>query len=258
MAFWERLRKWSLQKLLLVSFGIISFGLFLIFIGVAFQYALNLDTTIIQFVIQVGGVLIGAGLVSIIIEYATMNDLIERISARIDRINKMEIEEFYEDRTKLMPLRDELKDYNVLWAAWHTGGVSSITGLINEYRSKTVRLVLMHPDDNETINSISKIANESVDQLKNQIRECTKKAKATGIDVKWYRGPIMHSVIIANPEPIVWKKSWARIEFLIPSDSVLNRPSMKVSNYRGLETLQKFIQWHKKMWEESEEPPADI
>jgi hypothetical protein len=251
MTFWENFKKWSLQKLLLISFGITSIGLFLILAGVAFQYALNLNSIIIQFAIQIGGVLIGAGLVSIVIEYTTMNDLIERISARIDEINKMEIEEFYQDRTRLPRLRDELKDYNVIWAAWHAGGVSALTGLINEYRGKNVRLILMHPEDDETINSISKIANEPADQIKNQIHLCTNKAKEIGIDVKWHRGPIMHSVIIANPESI--GKSWARIEFLIPADSVLNRPSMRVSNYRGFETLQKFVQWYKKWWDESED-----
>ena len=246
--------KWSLQKLLLVSILICFCGGFLIFIGIAMQYQLNLSTTVIQFLIQLGGVLIGAGLVGIFIEYATMNDLIERVSARIDEINKMEIEDFYEDRTKLPPLKDELKDYNVIWAAWHTGGTSSLSGLISEYKDKTVKLILMDPNDEETIKSVSQIAGEPVEQLKYQIKECTKKAQEIGITVKWYKGPIMHSVIIANPEPVLWKKSWARIEFLIPFEGVIKRPSMKVSNYRGIETLKKFKQWHTKMWNESEEP----
>ena len=164
------------------------------------------------------------------------------------------LEEFYQDRDELPPFKDTLKDCSQVWVAWPTGGVAGQQGFIKELSSNKIedaRIILTHPDSKSLDASVE--IGEIRKDLEGQIKTCTEMAKKYNIPVKWFKGPIRHSIIIGNPNSRK-NKGWARIEMNIPFQETIARPSIKISQNKGKETFEKIKQWHEAMWTTLEEP----
>jgi len=202
----------------------------------------------------IGGILLGIGLVELVFKLFVEKDLIDKISQQICYDINRPLEDFYQDRDELTSFKDALEGCSEVWVAWHTGGIVGSRGDIKYLKSekiKDVRIILTHPES-KSLDASAEVG-EIRKELENQIKTCTEAAQKYGLPVKWYKGPIRHSVIIGDPNSNK-NKGWARIELIIPFQETLARPNIKISQCKGKETFEKVKQWHEVMWERAEEP----
>jgi hypothetical protein len=236
--------------ILLFSIVILLFGAVLIILG---NY--NNDILYKNLFIQFGGVFLGIGTISLIIEYATVNDFFERLSARADKVRNMNIEAVITDRNNLQPLPEILQNCNEVWAAWHTGGEMASTGKINYFKGKRMKLILLKKDC-DALSALEKPVNSPLERMNRDIENCTRKAVENGIDVRWFSNSIVNSFTIFNPKRVLpWKKSVLQIELIIPYMEVVQRFTLVFSDYRGKEFLKNYIELFQTMWDDSDEIP---
>jgi len=151
-------------------------GLFLIIISLFIPPDYKIYSS---FMFNLGSVLVGAGTVGLIFDYVAKEDLIERVSGRVDHINKMDLEEFYENRNDLPGLPETLKDCEEAWCAWFTGGYMALTGKINGFKGIKTRLILTKPDSSSLDHFKIILKNENKEDWNREIKLCTKKDELT-------------------------------------------------------------------------------
>ena len=202
---------------------------------------------------QFAGIVIGAGIVELLIQFVAVKRLIDDASNELSKKIKLPIEEFYENRDELPSFKDELKEAKEIWFAWHTGSVQAVAGLEKITSAKKVRLIVMHPKSS-SLDEIQETGTRPKNLLQEDIELITRRAKEIGIKVRWFKGPIFNSVIICNPNARS-KKAWARIEFVIPFGLVKDRFSIRVSKYKGSTMFNKLLESYKTLWSNSIDPP---
>jgi hypothetical protein len=250
------------RKIFLYSFILFLMGFILILISILIpsDCKIIIDCIIIKtLILEIGTVLFGSGTIGMIFETLISKDLIDEVSSRIDYINNMNLDKFYENRIDRPHLDETLKECDEVWCIWYTGGDVASTGKINYFKGKKTRLILMKPKSAFLKNVVKILPNEKEKILNQQIVLCTRRARENDIEVKWFNGPIMYSIIMVNPDGGIFKKSFAQIEFIVPSGILIDRPTFVVTPYRGKKLFHSIRTWYDSMWngQELEIPPKD-
>lgn len=178
---------------------------------------------------------------------------------------KQPIFSFYINRTELMrttgTLADLLSVYERVWAIFHTGEISKVSGVLAKCRIE--RLILTDPRDKYMMKKLEPRGNNAK-QYQDQIRQVAEMASKNGSDVRYYKGPIGSSLIIADTMRLADDKfseqAWAQIETGIPFLSPQDRPSFVIYNKdNGKDAFNAFLSHFNTMWNRSEPaPPEDL
>ncbi len=140
-----------------------------------------------------------------------------------------------------------------LWIITHQGGGLNVGNLLS--MGKIRRLILLHPFGPE-IRRLAKILpvdlNKTADDLMKEIENTTKIAMASGVEVRWFRGPI-NALILGNPES---SKGWAQTEIYYPWSDAENRPHIRIKREDDENHFLLLKKWYEKTWEDSEKPRA--
>lgn len=236
--------KWIKEPLTLLGIGLSLTGLTLVLLGVAYIDTQPWNTIITH----LGSVLIGAGVVELIIHYYASERWIKRAVEQILRAMNFPIAAFYETRDALVPLSDELKDVDELWGAWHTGRVAYTKDIFGPRRVSKAKVILTHPESNQ-IKELEKVCGMGANALASDIKELTKALKQQNVTVKWFKGPVCNSLIIANPQK---DNAWVRVEVLVPRQTVEKRPSFRIEKSTNKELFNTFYHAFEEMWRASE------
>ncbi|MFZ5645832.1 MAG: hypothetical protein ACOY46_19925 [Bacillota bacterium] len=251
----------NLYKTIIKQWSTIIFlsGFILLILTILLENRLNhiLHSTISH----LSSILIGAGIVEIILQRFYVEHLVERVALSIkdqlDSSSKLNIERFYDNRNSLPAFGGELKNISEAWFAWPSGSVQGGTVLKASKDLNKGRLVLIHPDS-ESLKQLKQISDPylfSVEKLREEIKILTNYAISRNIDVRWYDGLIVNSVVIANPKA---DYAWARLEPIINWCAPTNRPSFIVSTAKGKETFQEIFNSYIELWKSSKPPDIDV
>lgn len=190
-----------------------------------------------------------------------------RIEERDSKISKLEdelkkvkvnVEErqpnilFYQDRSELPSLDEQLKDTKELWLQFFGGSVINAAHLHDVFfKGRKVRLILPHPY-HPAYQDMCKLFVQDLSAMQGDILNLTKLAKKhKNIEVRWYKGIISNGLIIGNPHS---NENWARIEILMPFRETHSRPILRINETNAPKLVIKLKESFEETWKLSEEP----
>lgn len=152
--------------------------------------------------------------------------------------------EFYEDRFGLNRARgllEELRSVEVAWACWYTGSYASNQEIFGRTRALR-RLILLHPEG-EHLATFAGSFERTAQELASEIRITTRRAQASGVDVRWYDGPAP-GLLIAEPKG---RGGWIRMEYLLAQSA--ERPSVVVVGREFPELFKAICGVYEALWD---------
>lgn len=187
----------------------------------------------------------------------------KRLESRPSPLVKQPVASFYPNRTELIKTKGNLagllSGHERVWAIFHTGAISKVSGVLAKCRFE--RLILTDPRDEYMMNNLEPRGNNA-EQHKELIRQVAEIASKNGSDVHYYAGPIGNSLIIADTIKLAddrfSEQAWAQIETGIPFLSPHDRPSFVIYNKDdGRDAFNAFLGHFNTMWARSSPTPME-
>lgn len=150
--------------------------------------------------------------------------------------------ESYDNRNKVLPLKEELEDVKVAYLLLIVGTQTRIGGIPNCVR----RIILLSPEeDNETLTLHANMSKHARNVLSEEIRQLTKDAIRNRVEVRWFNGLIANSMVIADPYK---KNGWIILEPWLPN---LIRPIFRINKSNNESMFNNLLDGYEKIWEKS-------
>ncbi len=158
--------------------------------------------------------------------------------------------EFYAYRPPFDWYRNQLASAKTSWVVWNAGGIAVDYEIFRGPHPNRVILPLPDPDANPMIQYVAAAGNMTSDDLVHEIRKTTKKAKAVGVEVRWWTGWLGNVVTIGDPDS---PSAWVLVETLIPFAPADQRPLYRIERSQHPKLYDWVIHAYEEMWEASEE-----
>lgn len=159
---------------------------------------------------------------------------------------------FYESRTRLPKLSEQVRRAKDVWAAWHTAAeLASSRELKNEkVASKFTRVVLLKPNQEGYLKlHAPHYGTLTLAFMEQQIRQGTSQLLQDGVkEVRWFDGPIL-SMVILDPDA---DHAEARIEPWGPMLDSSARPSFVVRKRVYPKLFEHLKASYEELWGKSE------
>ncbi len=160
-------------------------------------------------------------------------------------------------------LSNELKGHERVWAIWHECRIATLKQEVQKCNIEKV--ILTHPLDNYMIAHFVNMAidkpltiNDMKQEIRlktNEIKHTAKHIKGTGAEVRYYKGPISCTLILADTMRLEGnkfsEKAWARIETGIPFQDTDNRPNIVIMNQYQPELFEVLRKHFDLIWDKS-------
>jgi len=190
-----------------------------------------------------------AGVVAVVLGVLRISDRFRQRKDRADVASAvLPTVQLFEDRAALNRttggLLKEVATIEHGWLALYVGAHASDTEIFESRRIS--RLVLIDPEGN-FIKSFAPAFERTPEEMRNRIRETTRRAKAFDVDVRWFDGPIT-SMLIAD---VGRDGAWARIEVGLPLVSAGVRPGFRITRSRHAIAFEGIKRSYERLWEES-------
>ena len=98
---------------------------------------------------------------------------------------------------------------------------------------------------------MEQIDGKNAAQLASDIRALTRQVQSQcqgEVEVRWFDGPVGNSIIMANPGS---EGAWARVELLVPFQTVDKRPSFRVEKAKNRDLFGTFYDSYSNIWQKS-------
>lgn len=167
----------------------------------------------------------------------------------------------YVNRTALTKergsLADDLSRFRRVWAIFHTGTVTTVSGAFAKCHFE--RLILTDPSDKYMMRKLEPLGN-NLAQYQNQIRQTAELAAKNGCEVRYYPGPIGDSLIIMDTIKLADNEfsdnALAHVETAIPFLSPDDRVSIEIENKDdGKKSFDAFLEHFNTVWARSNPIP---
>lgn len=155
--------------------------------------------------------------------------------------------DFFPDRVSLVKahgtLADRFKTVDSAYAIWVLGQKFFHA---NQQIEKLKKLLLPHPDD-DGLRHYTKTSPHST--LAHTIKETARLALDRRVDVRWYRGFLCHSIVLADADR---PTGWLHVESALPHSNTDHRPSYTVYRQQCPEAVDNMRAVFDKLWDSAE------
>jgi hypothetical protein len=164
--------------------------------------------------------------------------------------------EFYPQRRRTTEYGQDLAEASRVSVLWNTGAILLYGGGVLPARFTAIkRLLLPHPDrkKNPAFVPLVEAADDEgdlVDRIKgiaDKIREVTRAAQKSDVEVKWWPGLTGNGLTIAD--------EWILVEQFMPFLKPDHRPSYRIEKSKHPDLYYRLCDAYDRMWHDSEPPP---